>query len=1739
VFTVEFGFNYDRVGEECSTDVNQPYLQSSMTRKGFLFYQNTLGQYTSFSRAYKSTYPPRKYGESGWNPTFNTTDAWMGVYRYSEPDIILTPKINLYPDDVVTLKIIEPGIGDRNRAYAKDYITTTTHHGVSIILPEGLEFNNSVEIANANGLNEVSADEVNYNPGTRELTFRNNVNVDSKMQYHISVKAINETVTNNNIQIKHTFRSAITGGKTYVYGCYTKPVTYTILNSCAQIELADFSVERTTFGAKSQTDATPASKESGADVKVAGPYDNVKMNLKIAIRNSTVLEAGERLYAEIRYDGNNNVDRYYFSKDGGVELRYKPDGAADYAASVLIQPNDVAQGFVAGGKHSLKVNLAPYIGASKYIPSLNANDSVEVAFLTRTTESLPKIPAYIGNLEAQVYTDGGSSNKGCSPLGTVFRVVNTKLELPTVGNGNAAYYVNQNPAYYLAFRECIEYGTGSPGNYFPNEYRPNAQVSGIKIAFESLVNISEVLARHASLTTATYNILTQDQYSVTYENGGTIVRIDNDPTKEIAAFNQSDGFFYYVSWDAICWDSDYAYLSATTKHFPTSEEPKVEQITDNKVSIGLTVTNYEYGLTAINPTLYPTDNRLEWELILTNRSQWKNSDPNLPNSWIAVDMPEGVRAVELRDEDDNAIDTPIQYNGGYWWKMGTRSISDSKRYKLICEYEDCDATPELYVRYGMSKVAYPTDPYQGYIDYNTGLRCATEPVRLTFIPSVINFSANLVEQGAVNGKFTFCDPITFKATFTNALESKIYDPALAIVLPSNVLWVGNARVKLGNGAYENIPDASITQSGYIVTIDLSSKELDGYIYGIDNPNVEMEVEFQLNTTCNYANNTQVFARFIGHNGCGREAVVYANSGGIRIAGISAQLPDYTITVYEDQILPAILYPGSSGELTISGKITLSSATATPNDYIFIQLPNSNVGLKSSSADLTFSQQGDRLVAKLPDNAVFGNVSEFSVDLTLNNPEQWSCGEDIVNVILKYGTEVDMTCSNAPEGLCKIIEYGTKEETAIITIQKQYLSISDVTFTGSYNDANSETIVVNGTAINVSERIGSMRLALYLDNNNNGIFDAGDTPATGNPIINVANIPAKDQGIDGTLAFTGTFNIPGSEVCKLMLVAVSGTAENAYLCDHLAVKPTAISYTLAQPNLTVCQGTELTIGDLPIVGYTYSWNSVYITNNATSAQATFSYPMTETIESGPKTIAVPLTITRPGADPEGCKATTNVTIQVKKTPTLSSVPTVITCGDAEFSYRITSNVLGTTYTWVREVNGNITSIDPAIGNGEEIRKTLINTSFVPQLVKYTITMTSPDGCMNTAELIVTVNPEPILSSALTPDPICNGGEFTYSATSAVDNVSFSWERVDVNGNVTSANTSGAGADISDMLTGTSNDPEIVAYRISMAANGCLNTQDITVTVNPTVTVTLDPEEVCGGNTFTYTIQDGGISGTGFSWRREAVTGITEAAASGNTNTIQETLTNTTDAAIDVIYNIELVANGCKSIQTLTVTVNPAPVVSISNVTINEPDVAGDEADLTFTLTLTSCGLDHRVSVKSTTQDGTAIAPDDYTAKTEVIAFAAGEVEKTFSVKVKGDNILEGVENMFVQLSDANGCRISTTEGRGEGTINDRTLGDIIVEQIPVNAEESGVEGKFHIRFANQNVTPKRNVTITYQIVHDNVSPSDYTIDSTTTAIIPAGHNGVDIKVTPNDNYVVEGNERKITLIVTNVAMDPTP
>lgn len=108
----------------------------------------------------------------------------------------------------------------------------------------------------------------------------------------------------------------------------------------------------------------------------------------------------------------------------------------------------------------------------------------------------------------------------------------------------------------------------------------------------------------------------------------------------------------------------------------------------------------------------------------------------------------------------------------------------------------------------------------------------------------------------------------------------------------------------------------------------------------------------------------------------------------------------------------------------------------------------------------------------------------------------------------------------------------------------------------------------------------------------------------------------------------------------------------------------------------------------------------------------------------------------------------------------------------------------------------------------------------------------------------------------------------------------------------------------------------------------------------------------------------------------------------------------------------------------------PSFSIGDASVSEG------GNLVFTVTKTGT-VSQSYGVSYATANGTAIAGNDYTAKSDTLTFAGAETSKTITVSTIDDSSAEGNETVLVNLSAPTGGS-TISDSQGQGTINDNDI-----------------------------------------------------------------------------------------------------
>lgn len=313
--------------------------------------------------------------------------------------------------------------------------------------------------------------------------------------------------------------------------------------------------------------------------------------------------------------------------------------------------------------------------------------------------------------------------------------------------------------------------------------------------------------------------------------------------------------------------------------------------------------------------------------------------------------------------------------------------------------------------------------------------------------------------------------------------------------------------------------------------------------------------------------------------------------------------------------------------------------------------------------------------------------------------------------------------------------------------------------------------------------------------------------------------------------------------------------SAYAWSNFAVTPTvnvqAGSYTVTVTDANGCQGTSPAF--------------VVIQNNVVTYNTSISICQGASATIHGNTQTVSGLYSQTFTLPTGCDSTSNVTLVVNPLPAVNAGANQTVCTGVQTTLTASG---AQNYVWSNGVNNGV-PFTQAIGT-----------------VTYTVTGTDINGCVNTDQVDIIVNPLPVVGAG--PDQtVCVGAQVTLTGSGAVGYV---WNN-GVSNNV--AFTPAVGS-LNYTVTGTD-------------GNGCQNTDQVNVTVNSIPVVNAGPDQtVCDGVQVTLS----GSGATSYTWTNPVLDGVAFTQAVG---TVTYTVTGTD-------------ANACQNTDQVDITVNPLPAVT---------------------------------------------------------------------------------------------------------------------------------------------------------------------------------------------------------------------
>jgi len=420
---------------------------------------------------------------------------------------------------------------------------------------------------------------------------------------------------------------------------------------------------------------------------------------------------------------------------------------------------------------------------------------------------------------------------------------------------------------------------------------------------------------------------------------------------------------------------------------------------------------------------------------------------------------------------------------------------------------------------------------------------------------------------------------------------------------------------------------------------------------------------------------------------------------------------------------------------------------------------------------------------------------------------------------------------------------------------------------------------------------------------------------------------------GTMLQTGAvFNTPPITATTTYYVQANtnGVASNR---TPVVVTVNAIPSAPIAQTASICEGSTATLTASGSTGI-YQWYNAATGGNLIATGNNYTTPILTTNSNY-----------YVQANNNGCTSSrTLVNVTVNPVAHITSAATTYICSGNALNYTITADMPSATFLWSRAQVAGISNAAVSNQTSGTITETLINTSNHFINVTYVITPINGNCPGPSFNYVVTVYPTPVVTSAATYTA-CDYNVLNYVITFNTPSTYFTWSRAAVPG-ISNIAVSGQNAGmIGEALYNTTNSPVNVTYVIASNTSTCTGiTFNLAVTVNPNPMVTsAASQNVCTGVPVSYAIQSN-VSSATYIWSRDVVGGISNPPVSNQTsNNINETLINTTNVPVRVVYNITPYAFGCEGTPfQYSAIVNPFPLTPAA--TSNSPVCVGSTINL---------------------------------------------------------------------------------------------------------------------------------------------------------------------------------------------------
>lgn len=357
-------------------------------------------------------------------------------------------------------------------------------------------------------------------------------------------------------------------------------------------------------------------------------------------------------------------------------------------------------------------------------------------------------------------------------------------------------------------------------------------------------------------------------------------------------------------------------------------------------------------------------------------------------------------------------------------------------------------------------------------------------------------------------------------------------------------------------------------------------------------------------------------------------------------------------------------------------------------------------------------------------------------------------------------------------------------------------------------------------------------------------------------------------------------------------------QNSFGCndsDTVQVIVRPLPTANAGTDVIFCSGASGTIGGSAISNYSYSWSPATGLSNNTGSSTSVTLTTSLTTND---TVPYVLTTTL-----FGCIDRDTVNVIVKPLPVANAGNNQLLCSGNTLSLG-TTTTSGYLYNWSPGTGLSSTSI-----SNPQLTLTISPSATDPDTLFYVV-ITNLNGCTASDTVRIVLSPVPVAAAG--SDVIFCSGQTVPVGTPAVSGYTYNWSPATGISSITSAqpnltlNNPGSTFDTS-------------AYVLTVNWFGCIDRDTIEVIVKPLpVSEAGTNTSLCNGDTLTL----GAAFTSGYTYSWTPGTGLSSTTISNPVLTV----TNPGPGSLTQTYTVNTSWNGCSSSDSVTITINPLPVVS---------------------------------------------------------------------------------------------------------------------------------------------------------------------------------------------------------------------